>query len=38
MQPFIQVDVGDPMSEAGPHFPVVLKDGEPVTTAAKLTA
>ncbi|MDA1086950.1 MAG: phytanoyl-CoA dioxygenase family protein [Verrucomicrobia bacterium] len=30
MQPFITIDVGQPMSGAGPHFPVVCRDGEPV--------
>jgi hypothetical protein len=30
MQKFIEVEVGEPMLNAGPHFPVVCKDGQPV--------
>ncbi len=31
MREFIDLDVGEPMARAGPHFPVVCRDGTPVT-------
>jgi len=30
MKQFIDIDVGAPMSQAGPHFPIVCRDGVPV--------
>ena len=29
MQPYIEVQPGEAMSGAGPHFPVVLRGGQP---------
>jgi hypothetical protein len=33
MDQFIELPVGAAMREAGPHFPVVCTDGEPVAWA-----
>ena len=30
MRPFIELAVGEPMAKAGPHFPVVCRNGTPV--------
>jgi ectoine hydroxylase-related dioxygenase (phytanoyl-CoA dioxygenase family) len=30
MKPYVQCNDGEPMSKAGPHFPVVCKNGKPV--------
>ena len=34
----LQVKDGEPMVNAGEHFPVVVKNGEPVGIPAKLSA
>ena len=34
MRPFIELAVGEPMAKAGPHFPVVCRDGMPVPPPA----
>jgi len=38
MKPFVQVKDGEPMLNAGEHFPVVVRDGEPVGVPARLRA
>jgi ectoine hydroxylase-related dioxygenase (phytanoyl-CoA dioxygenase family) len=35
MKEFVHMDDGELMSKAGPHFPFVCRDGEPVTAAVK---
>ena len=30
MQRFIEAEVGEPMLQAGPHFPIVCRDGNPI--------
>ncbi len=37
MKKFVEVEDGEPMAEAGPHFPTVCVDGEPVGVPARLT-
>jgi len=36
MKQFIEIEVGEPMLHAGPHFPIVAKDGEPVAAPHKV--
>jgi len=36
MRPFIEVEVGGRMLEAGPHFPIVARGGEPVAPPTRV--
>jgi hypothetical protein len=36
MKRFVDMPDGAPMAEAGPHFPLVCSDGEPVGVPAQL--
>jgi len=38
MKKFIEVAVGGPMLKAGPHFPIVCRNGEPVAPPQPATA
>ena len=37
MQQYIEVEVGGPMLKAGAHFPIVCRNGKPVTTPSQAT-